>query len=82
MKVEKPIKGITAYPRIDIQLFQGYSLEVAGCSAFTRDRSHPSYAIDKKSLIGDVLNWFIMIIMVLVVGKIDREIFSTEPVDN
>lgn len=82
MKVEKPIKGITAYPRIDIQLFQGYSLEVAGCSAFTRDRSHPSYAIDKKSLIGDVLNWFIMIIMVLVIGKIDREIFSTEPVDN
>ena len=56
MKVEKPIKGITAYPRIDIQLFQGYSLEVAGCSAFTRDRSHPCYAIDKKSLIGDVLN--------------------------
>ena len=56
MKVEKPIKGITAYPRIDIQLFQGYSLEVAGCSAFTRDRSHPSYAIDKTSLIGDVLN--------------------------
>ena len=56
MKVEKPIKGITAYPRIDIQLFQGYSLEVAGCFAFTRDRSHPSYAIDKKSLIGDVLN--------------------------
>ena len=54
MKVEKPIKGITAYPRIDIQLFQGYSLEVTGCSAFTRDRSHPSYAIDKKSLIGDV----------------------------
>ena len=82
MKVEKPIKGITAYPRIDIQLFQGYSLEVAGCSAFTRDRSHPSYAIDKKSLIGDVLNWFIMIIMVLVIGKIDREIFSTEAVDN
>ena len=82
MKVEKPIKGITAYPRIDIQLFQGYSLEVAGCSAFTRDRSHPSYAIDKKSLIGDVLNWFIMIIMVLVIGKIDREIFSTKPVDN
>ena len=82
MKVEKPIKGITAYPRIDIQLFQGYSLEVAGCSAFTRDRSHPSYAIDKKSLIGDVLNWFIMIIMVLVIGKIDREIFNTEPVDN
>ena len=82
MKVEKPIKGITAYPRIDIQLFQGYSLEVAGCSAFTRDRSHPCYAIDKKSLIGDVLNWFIMIIMVLVIGKIDREIFSTEPVDN
>ena len=82
MKVEKPIKGITAYPRIDIQLFQGYSLEVAGCFAFTRDRSHPSYAIDKKSLIGDVLNWFIMIIMVLVIGKIDREIFSTEPVDN
>ena len=82
MKVEKPIKGITGYPRIDIQLFQGYSLEVAGCSAFTRDRSHPSYAIDKKSLIGDVLNWFIMIIMVLVIGKIDREIFSTEPVDN
>ena len=82
MKVEKPIKGITAYPRIDIQLFQGYSLEVAGGSAFTRDRSHPSYAIDKKSLIGDVLNWFIMIIMVLVIGKIDREIFSTEPVDN
>ena len=82
MKVEKPIKGITAYPRIDIQLFQGYSLEVAGCSAFTRDRSHPSYAIDKKSLIGDVLNWFIMIFMVLVIGKIDREIFSTEPVDN
>ena len=82
MKVEKPIKGITAYPRIDIQLFQGYSLEVAGCSAFTRDRSHPSYAIDKKSLIGDVLNWFIMIIMVLVIGKIDREIFSIEPVDN
>ena len=82
MKVEKPIKGITAYPRIDIQLFQGYSLEVAGCSAFTRDRSHPSYAIDKKSLIGDVLNWFMMIIMVLVIGKIDREIFSTEPVDN
>ena len=82
MKVEKRIKGITAYPRIDIQLFQGYSLEVAWCSAFTRDRSHPSYAIDKKSLIGDVLNWFIMIIMVLVIGKIDREIFSTEPVDN
>ena len=82
MKVEKRIKGITAYPRIDIQLFQGYSLEVAGCSAFTRDRSHPSYAIDKKSLIGDVLNWFMMIIMVLVIGKIDREIFSTEPVDN
>ena len=82
MKVEKPIKGITAYPRIDIQLFQGYSLEVAGCSAFTRGRSHPSYAIDKKSLIGDVLNWFIMIFMVLVIGKIDREIFSTEPVDN
>ena len=53
MKVEKRIKGITAYPRIDIQLFQGYSL----------DMTHPSYAIDKKSLIGDVLNWFIMIII-------------------
>ena len=46
MKVEKRIKGITAYPHIDIQLFQGYSL----------DMTHPSYAIDKKSLIGDVLN--------------------------
>ena len=33
LKVEKRIKGITAYPRI--QLFQGYSFELAGYSAVT-----------------------------------------------
>ena len=33
LKVEKRIKGITAYPRI--QLYQGYSFEVAGYSAVT-----------------------------------------------
>ena len=33
LKVEKCIKGITVYPRI--QLFQGYSFEVAGYSTVT-----------------------------------------------
>ena len=41
LKVEKRIKGITAYTRI--QLFQGYSFEVAGYSAVTpNDFLYPS----------------------------------------
>ena len=53
LKVENHIKGITAYPHI--QLFQGYSFEVAGYSVVTPSDQY-SISIDPLRTLAPIQN--------------------------